>query len=183
MTDQLEYIAAGIRQLAVPIDSIAPDPGNVRLHSPRNLDTIRGSLRAFRQQTPIVVDSKGVIRKGNGTWQAAKALGWTHIAAVVSDLSGPEVVGYAVADNRAGDPEVGSTFDANALADTLAALKAEQGFDVAATGFTPDEVAALIAESRGESLPASAAGKELDEGIAADVKMLTCPHCGKEFPA
>src|SRR6267142_4557316 len=148
MSEQLDYIAAGIRPLAVPIDSIAPDPANVRLHSPRNLDKIRGSLKAFKQQTPIVIDQKGIIRKGNGTWQAAKALGWSHIAAVISDLSGPEAIGYAIADNRAGDAEIGSVFDQNALAETLAALKAEQGFDVGVTGFTPDEVAALIAESR-----------------------------------
>lgn len=181
MNDDLSYIAAGIRAHAVLIDSVTPDPANVRLHSPRNLDTIRGSLARFRQQTPIVIDGNRVIRKGNGTYAAAKALGWSHIAAVVSDLEGTELVGYAVADNRSGDPEVGSTFDQQALADVLAALQSEQGFDATATGFTLDEIAALIQQQN--ELPADASGKPLDESIAADVKMCTCPHCGKEFPA
>lgn len=183
MSNEIKYIAAGIQHLAVPIDSIMPDPSNARLHSPRNIDTIKGSLRAFRQQTPVVVDSKGIIRKGNGTWQAGKALGWTHIAAVVSDLNGTELSGYAIADNRAGDPEVGSTFDNNALAATLEALRQEQGFDVTATGFTMDEVAALIAGTNGDDLPDDANGTALDDAALADeVQTITCPHCGKVVP-
>lgn len=31
-------------------------------------------------------------------------------------------------------------------------------------------------------LPADADGKEFDESVADDVKMLTCPKCGHEFP-
>jgi ParB-like chromosome segregation protein Spo0J len=183
MSIEMDHIAVGIRQFAVEIDSIAPDPANARLHSPRNIDAIKGSLRAFRQQTPVVVDSRGIIRKGNGTWQAGKALGWTHIAAIVSDLSATELSGYAIADNRAGDPEVGSTFDNNALAATLEALRDEQGFDVTATGFTMDEVAALIASSRGDDLPADASGVALDDAaLAGEVETVTCPHCGKVVP-
>ena len=68
----------------VPLDSIHPDPANVRLHEERGLDAIRGSLARFGQQKPIVVDRKGTIRAGNGTYVAAKALGWEAIHVVVS---------------------------------------------------------------------------------------------------
>lgn len=181
MNDELTYIAAGIRHLAVPIDSVTLDAANVRLHSGRNLDTIRGSLARFKQQSPLVADSDRVIRKGNGTYAAARALGWSHVAVVISDLSGVELAGYAVADNRSGDPEVGSTFDQQALADTLAALQSEQGFDVTSTGFTLDEVAALI-QGQNE-LPSDADGKLLDDAaLAGEVKTVPCPHCGKEVP-
>src|SRR5262249_46324156 len=58
----------------VPIDSVHPDPANVRLHDERNLEAIKSSLARFGQQKPIVVDRQGVVRAGNGTHAAAKAL-------------------------------------------------------------------------------------------------------------
>jgi ParB-like chromosome segregation protein Spo0J len=164
-----DYIAAAIRHLAVPIDSIVPDPANARTHSPRNLDIIRGSLRAFRQQTPIVVDSKGVIHKGNGTWQAGKSLGWDRIAVIVSDLNSVQMSSYGLADNRAGET---SEWDNDALATLLQSLTTEDEL-LAATGFNPDEIAKLIGQP---DLPADAVGTEYTEAIAGDVEK--CPHCG-----
>lgn len=163
---------------SVEISSLTPDPANVRLHSPRNLEAIAGSLKRFGQQKPIVVDGNGIVRAGNGTLAAAKSLGWTRIGIVRTALTGAEAIAFAIADNRVGDPEVGSTFDANALAQTLAALNAE---NVEVPGFTPDELANLIAANN--ELPADADGIALDESIAEDVKLVKCPHCGKEFPA
>ena len=63
----------------VPIDSLTADPANVRRHPDNNLDAIKASLKRFGQQKPIVVDSADIIRAGNGTWAAAKALGWKNI--------------------------------------------------------------------------------------------------------
>lgn len=176
----LGHISAPLRALAVPIESLTLDPANVRTHSPRNIEVIRGSLVRFGQQTPIVVDKGGVVRKGNGTLTAAKELGWKFIAAVTSDLEGVDLTGYAIADNRSGDPDVGSTFDQQALADTLAAL-AQDGFDTLTTGFTETEIADLIAQQNG--IPAGAAGRSLDDAaLAADVKTVQCPHCGGQVP-
>ena len=73
----------------VPLDSIHPDPANVRLHDERNLESIRGSLARFDQQKPVVVDHAGVIRAGNGTYLAAKALGWETIQVVVTPPQAP----------------------------------------------------------------------------------------------
>jgi len=42
------------------------------------LEQIKASLRRFGQQKPIVVDATNVVRAGNGTLAAAKALGWTN---------------------------------------------------------------------------------------------------------
>src|SRR5690349_3239073 len=101
----------------VEITSLSSDPANVRRHSERNLETIKASLRRFGQQRPIVVDSSGIVRAGNGTLAAAQSLGWTHIKIIRTNLAGSEATAYAIADNRAGDPEVGSTFDPQALAE------------------------------------------------------------------
>src|SRR5258706_13969798 len=111
----------------VTIASISPDPGNVRLHSPQNVEAIAASLRRFGQQKPIVVDGAGIVRAGNGTLSAAKLLGWTSIKIIRTTLTGADAVAYAISDNRVGDPDVGSTFAQNALAQTWAALNAEAG--------------------------------------------------------
>ena len=77
-----------------------PDPANARKHSSRNLSAIKASLLRFGQQKPIVVDSQGVIIAGNGTWEAAKALGWKTIEVKVSQLEGSDRSAYAIADNK-----------------------------------------------------------------------------------
>ena len=165
----------------VPITSIQPDPANVRTHSDRNLSVIKASLARFGQQKPLVVDGNGIVRAGNGSLAAALALGWMEIQIVRTALTGSEATAYAIADNRTGDPEVGSLWDAQALATTLAALNAEDASAALATGFSADEIAAFIGNGAGP-IPADATGKEFDESAADDVETITCPHCGKEFP-
>ena len=97
-------IAEPLRSLAVPIDSVHPDPANARKHGERNLEAIKSSLSAFGQRKPIVVQRDGmIVRAGNGTLAAAKALGWTEIAVVVVDDDPMTAARYAIADNRSGE--------------------------------------------------------------------------------
>ena len=118
----------------VPIDSITLDPANARKHPQRNTDAIAGSLKRFGQQKPIVVDSNGLVRAGNGTLQAAKALGWTEIKIVRSDLPLSEMTAFAIADNRTAEL---AEWDEEVL---LAALQSPEVGDV---GFDESEIAAL----------------------------------------
>src|SRR5690554_4033428 len=83
-----------------PIGDLTADPANVRKHSTRNLEAIKASLKRFGQQKPIVVDGNGVVIAGNGTLEAARSLGWTHIEIVRTELTGSEAVAFAIADNR-----------------------------------------------------------------------------------
>jgi ParB family chromosome partitioning protein len=87
----------------VAIASLAIDPGNAGRHSRRNLEAIKASLRRFGQQKPIVVDENGIVRAGNGTLKAAKALGWAQIQVVRSNLAALGLIAYAIADNRTGE--------------------------------------------------------------------------------
>jgi ParB-like chromosome segregation protein Spo0J len=103
----------------VPLAELHLDPCNARLHDDRNLDAIRGSLAGFGQQKPIVVDSASVIRAGNGTYLAAKSLGWETIDVVRTSLAGLDAAAFAIADNRTSDL---STFDNAALAKLLQEL-------------------------------------------------------------
>jgi len=130
----------------VPLSAIVPDPANVRLHDDRNLEAIRGSLSRFGQQKPIVVDTDGVIRAGNGTYAAAKALGWETIAVVRTDLAGLEAAAFAIADNRTSDLSV---FDNVALSTLLQSLHAEDALD--GVGFDEKELNRLLDEVIGDA--------------------------------
>ena len=82
------HISVDLRALASEMDTLIPDADNARKHDSRNLKVIAESLKRFGQRTPIVVNRKNkVILKGNGTYTAAKMLGWKQIAVVwVDDL-------------------------------------------------------------------------------------------------
>lgn len=124
----------------VPIESVQPDPANVRTHPTRNIDAIRGSLAKFGQQRPILVGENGVIIAGNGTWEAAKALGWKEIAVVRSPLKGVDAVGYALADNRTGET---SLWDYEGVSKLLKQLQAEE-FDLSCLGWQDYELEPLL---------------------------------------
>jgi hypothetical protein len=147
-----------VKAESVPIDSVHPDPANVRIHPERNLAGIKASLARFGQQRPILVDASGIIRAGNGTHAAAMELGWDTIAIVRTTLKGSEATAYAIADNRTAEL---AEWDDTALADTLRALQSED-FDLDAVGYTGDEVDALIERLGSELLP----GDDAPEGLA-----------------
>ena len=130
-----------MRSETVPIDSLSFDPANVRKHGERNLATIKASLLRFGQQKPIVVDANGVVRAGNGTLAAAKALGWKDIAVVRSTLAGSEATAYAIADNRTAEL---AEWDEDALAETLSALQCEDEALLDAAGFDSAELSRMI---------------------------------------
>jgi ParB-like chromosome segregation protein Spo0J len=152
------------------LDKIHPDPANVRRHPERNLDAIKASLARFGQQKPIIVDAAGIIRAGNGTYEAAKALGWESIAVVQTALQGSEATAYAIADNRTAEL---AEWDDAALAETLRSLQSED-FDLGAVGYTDDEVDALIGRLADDIAPPEDFAA-YDESIATDY---TCPKCG-----
>ena len=126
---------------SVLLSSLRPDPANVRKHDEKNLDAIKGSLARFGQQKPIVVDRSGVIRAGNGSFVAARSLGWKEIQVVVSDLDSLEATAYAIADNRTAEL---ADWDAPALAQLLEELRADDA--LAGVGFDDEDIDALLAE-------------------------------------
>lgn len=131
-------VVPSLKDRLVEIKGLAADPANTRVHDERSLEAIRGSLQRFGQQKPVVIDTRGVVIAGNGTLEAARQLGWTHIAAVRSDLDGVERVAYAIADNRTAEL---SAWDDGALRLTLGAMPADAAM---AAGYTQDELAELL---------------------------------------
>jgi DNA modification methylase len=97
----LSHIAVQLRPLAVPVADLLLDPANARRHPEANLEAIKGSLRVYGQRKPVVVNRRtGTIEAGNGTLQAALALGWSHLAAVYVDDDPMTAAGFSIADNR-----------------------------------------------------------------------------------
>jgi ParB-like chromosome segregation protein Spo0J len=105
------------------------------------MDAIIASLKRFGQQKPVVIDANNIVRAGNGTLAAAKALGWKEIVCVRSELPVSELSAYAVADNRTGEL---AEWDPDALGAALEGLDASAlnslGFD------DPKELAKVLDE-------------------------------------
>lgn len=129
----------------LPISELHPDPANARRHPRRNLDAITSSLARFGQQKPVVIDANNVVRAGNGTLAAAKALGWTEIRVVRTSLAGADATAYAVADNRTGEL---AEWDDEALVRLLSDP------DIGNVGFDDNEMKKLLGDEPPEE-PAS----------------------------
>src|SRR5512143_2473209 len=100
MIEELTYIAEGLRSLAVPIDSLHEDPANAR--TAHDVGRIAASLLAYGQRKPIVANrlQDGKIEAGNGTFRAARQLGWSHVAVVFVDDDPATAAAFGIADNR-----------------------------------------------------------------------------------
>lgn len=90
-----------IQSFAIDIDSVNPHPKNVRQG---DIGLICQSLELNGQYRPIVVQaSTRQIIAGNHTWKAAKALGWSEIAATIVDVDDDRAIRIMLADNKAND--------------------------------------------------------------------------------
>lgn len=168
----LTNIAEPLRSLAVPVAGLNADPANARLHPDRNLAAIEASLRVYGQRKPLVVRREGmVVEAGNGTLEAAKRLGWTHIAAVLVDDDPITATGFAIADNRTAEL---AAWDEAALGRLLSELQAEE-VDVEALGWTDAELEQLLG-----AVPAFEPTSEDDQHDLDKLSPKLCPHCGKD---
>jgi hypothetical protein len=112
-SDRLKHALSAV---PFPLDSLKPDPRNARAHDERNVKAVMDSLREHGQRKAIVVQRRVIgdvpdgvdavdliVRAGNATCEAARRLGWTHVAAVIVDEGDTEAVKYALRDNRSAE--------------------------------------------------------------------------------
>jgi ParB family chromosome partitioning protein len=125
----------------IAIADLSFDPANARKHGERNLAAITASLRRFGQQTPIVIDKSNVVRKGNGTLQAAIAMGWDSIDCIRTELTSSDAIAYAIADNRTSEL---AEWDDDVLAAQLNGLLADDPDLLDAAGFDEDELNEML---------------------------------------
>jgi ParB/RepB/Spo0J family partition protein len=163
---------SGLSPVKIKLSDLSEDPANVRSHNEKNILAIMQSLEAFGQQKPIVVDKSNVIRAGNGTFRAAKRLGWKELSCCVSELTGSEMIAYSIADNRTAEL---ADWDMAQLIYSIEEIESESKELLQSIGFTAEEIAAMA--------PCFEPGSEDDQGQLdqLDAKMATCPRCKMEF--
>lgn len=146
-------IIEALRPLATPIDDLHLDSANAR--TGHDIERIAGSLSQYGQRKPIVANRSEAnkVEAGNGTWQAAKSLGWTHVAAVFVEDDPMTAVGYAIADNRTAEL---SRWDLETLQTLMASIDPEME-----TGFADGELEELL-RAAGLDAPAPAVGEPGD---------------------
>lgn len=173
--EEYPYIEPDIRGLAVPIAELKHDPHQAKHHGERSIEEIKKSLKEHGQKTPIVIDENNIVKKGNGTMEAAQQLGWTHLAAVRSGDSEKELRKYAIRDNRTAE-------FADWMAGSVLGEVRELGLDPVDIGWAEDEYKVLVGLAEAETFDPEKPDKippddfpEADEDIPTEH---TCPKCG-----
>lgn len=138
---QTHNIHKAIAGLAVPINNLRADPDNAKEHSKRSIEVIASSLRKFGQDQVVVARRDGIVVKGSGRLEAARSLGWTHVAAVYVDEGEDQSKGRAVADNKTAEL---SSWDRKSLAGALKRLQKSANISPGEIGFTPAQFERLV---------------------------------------
>ena len=153
----LSYIAEELRQFAVPIDSLEPDPENARAHPDANREATRASLAERGQVLPITVRlANRRVMTGNNTLEEARALGWTHIAAIFRDYTEDQAIAWAIAHNRTAEL---AQWDYQQLA---ALVSEHPDVDWGAAGFDAGELEGILAARDGVAEHDMPDTKEID---------------------
>ncbi len=170
----LTHIAEPLRSLAVPCDRLTLDSANARKHGGPNLEAIKGSLATYGQRKPIVARrGTGTVIAGNGTLEAARALGWTHLAVVFTDDDALTAAGFAIADNRTAEL---AEWDTEVLDRLL--REVEVGDERLRQMFADLAAAEGAADAEARSPDPPADFPEVDPDLSTEYR---CPKCGYEW--
>jgi hypothetical protein len=170
-------INADLAKLARPLKDLREDPKNARKHDERNIVAIASSLARFGQQKPIVITAEGVIIAGNGTYEAAKRMGWTHLAAVRFDKeAASEQLGYAITDNRSAEL---ASWDDVILAEALKSLNETNDGSLADYGFEDAEFMKLVSKLEADADAEAKAAAESSENQPLGQNTPPAPHAGE----
>jgi DNA modification methylase len=132
--------------------SIKPYEGNPRCND-EAVEAVAASIREFGFRQPLVVDEQDTIIVGHTRYKAAMKLGLEEVPVHVAvGLSPAQARAYRLADNQSATI---ATWDHDKLALELIALQ-EEGFDLAMTGFSGDELMRLMeSNTEGQTDPDS----------------------------
>lgn len=119
--------------LKTPLDELKHLEGNPRVG---DVDAVARSYDEFGQRKPIVATTDGTVIGGNHQLAAARKLGWTHIAVIVTDDDELTAKAFALADNRTAD--LGS-YDNDLLSEMLSSVASDPTL-LAATSFKEEDL-------------------------------------------
>jgi DNA modification methylase len=125
------------------IEKLVPYARNARTHSDEQISQLAASIKEWGWTTPVLVDETGSIIAGHGRTLAAQRLQMTEVPVMVAKgWSDAKKRAYIIADNKLA---MNAGWDNEMLALELGEI-GELGFDLDLTGFTADEIAALMPE-------------------------------------
>jgi ParB-like chromosome segregation protein Spo0J len=123
------------------INKLVPYARNSRTHSDEQVAQIAASIKEWGFTTAVLVDEQGGIIAGHGRTLAAQRLKMTEVPVMVAaGWSDAKKRAYIIADNKLA---LNAGWDNEMLALELGELK-DLDFDLDLTGFTADEIAALM---------------------------------------
>ena len=135
----MNWLADKIEQW--PTAKLLPYARNARTHSEDQVAQIAASIKEFGFTNPILAGSDGIIVAGHGRLAAAQKLGLERVPVVVLDhLSQTQRRALVIADNRIAE---NAGWDDAMLRIELEDLQLD-GFDLDITGFTDEEIKALM---------------------------------------
>lgn len=163
--------------LMVPVDDLVPYANNAKIHSPEQINQIRGSLREFGFVTPVLIDFDNNIIAGHGRVMAARAEGMEQVPCVmVSNLTDAQRKAYILADNRLAEV---AQWDLKALEIELEGLK-ELDFDTGLIGFEPEDLKEIQVNAYTRAAPGQAGSEdeppEAEEDDYDGSVPEICPH-------
>lgn len=134
----IHNIVTDLLPLATPVADLHLDPANAR--TGHAIERIAASLAQYGQRKPIVVNrSEGnKVEAGNGLFQAAQRLGWSHVAAVFVEDDPTTAVAFGIADNRLAEL---SSWDYETLQTLIESIDPDLELE---TGFADGELEALL---------------------------------------
>lgn len=124
-----------------PIEKLVPYAKNSRTHSEEQVAQIAASIREWGFTTAVLVDESGSIIAGHGRVMAARKLGLASLPVMVAaGWTDAQKRAYVIADNKLA---LNAGWDNELLALELGEL-GDAGFDLELTGFTDEEIKALM---------------------------------------
>ena len=123
------------------VSSLIPYARNSRTHSDEQVAQIAASIREFGFTNPVLIDANGTIIAGHGRVMAAKKLGLDEVPCLrLGHLTPSQIRAYVIADNKIA---LNAGWDDEMLKAELLTLQ-EDGFNTDLTGFSDDELNALL---------------------------------------
>jgi len=121
------------------VEDVVPNKKNVRTHSKRQIELIAKSIKAFRFNCPVLVDSENVLLAGHARLEAAKLLGLDSIPTIrIDHLTEPQIRAFMIAENRL--TERGGWDDQLLAIEFKDLFELDLDFDLDVTGFEVPEV-------------------------------------------
>jgi hypothetical protein len=153
------------------LKSLKDFPSNSKIHTPKQIQVIKNSIREYGVTQPLIIDENDVILAGHGRKIALLECGFEDAPCIVLEgLSENDKKKYVMLDNQS---NAMTGFDMNILLPELTSLVEDVNYDfeVCDIGFDIDILDSKLSDDKKENE---------DEGLQQR-KTIECPSCGREI--